>query len=79
MKGKGCDSCKGTGYKGRTGIHELLMMSDEIRDEILKKSPAHVIKNIAESQSMKSLTVDATAKIILGQTTVEEVIRVIYS
>ncbi len=79
MKGKGCDSCKGTGYKGRTGIHELLMMSDEIRDEILKKSPAHVIKNIAESQSMKSLTVDATAKIILGQTTVEEVMRVIYS
>jgi len=78
-RGRGCDTCKGSGFKGRSGIHELLFMTDEIRDEILKRNPAHVIRNLAVKAGMKTLQMDATAKILLGKTTVEEILRVIYA
>ncbi|MBL8066267.1 MAG: type II/IV secretion system protein [Chthonomonadaceae bacterium] len=78
-KGRGCDTCKGTGYKGRSGVHELLFMNDEIRDEILQRNPAHVIRSLAMKAGMKSLQMDAMAKILMGSTTVEEILRVIYA
>lgn len=79
FRGRGCDSCKGTGYKGRTGVHELLVMNDETRDKILEKSPSHVIRNIAIANGMKTLQADAVQKILMGATTVDEVLRVIYA
>jgi type IV pilus assembly protein PilB len=79
FKGKGCDACKNTGYRGRTGVHELLLMSDEIRDKVLEHSPSHILRNLAVSQGMRTLQVDAVAKILLGVTTVDEVLRVIYA
>lgn len=79
FKGKGCDHCKGSGYKGRTGIHELMLLSDEIRDEILKRGPAHVVRNLAVQVGMKTLQMDAVSKILMGVTSVDEVLRVIYS
>lgn len=79
VKGAGCDKCKGTGYKGRTGVHEIMAVTDDIRDEILKKSPSHILRRLAEQNNMKSLQDDAVAKILLGTTTVEEVLRVIYA
>ncbi|MCC7231284.1 MAG: type II/IV secretion system protein [Fimbriimonadaceae bacterium] len=79
FKGRGCDHCKGSGYKGRTGIHELLMMSDEIRDEILKRGPAHLIRNLAVQTGMKTLQMDAVSKILMGVTSVDEVLRVLYA
>jgi len=79
FKGKGCDHCKGSGYKGRTGIHELMVLSDEIRDEILKRGPAHVVRNLAVQVGMKTLQMDAVSKILMGVTSVDEVLRVIYS
>jgi len=79
FKGKGCDHCKGTGYKGRTGIHELMVLTDEIRDEILKRGPAHVIRNFAVQTGMKTLQMDAVSKILMGVTSVDEVLRVIYA
>jgi type IV pilus assembly protein PilB len=79
FKGKGCDHCKGTGYKGRTGIHELLIMTDEIRDEILKRGPAHIIRNLAVQSGMKTLQMDAVSKILMGVTSVDEVLRVLYA
>ena len=78
-RGKGCDTCKGTGFKGRSGVHELLFMTDEIRDEILHRNPAHIIRNLAVKAGMRTLQMDATEKILMGQTTVEEVVRVIYA
>ncbi len=78
-KGKGCDICKGSGHKGRTGVHELLVLSDEIRDSILHKSPAHILRNLAMENGMNTLQMDATAKILKGVTSVEEVLRVIYA
>jgi type IV pilus assembly protein PilB len=78
-RGAGCDYCRGTGYKGRTGVHELMEFTDEIRDLVLKKEPAHRLRMLAASQGMRSLKEDALVKVLRGTTTVEEVVRVIYS
>ena len=78
-RGAGCEKCKHTGYRGRTGIHELMEVNDEIRDEILKRSPSHILRNLAVKNNMRTLQMDAIAKTFLGVTTVEEVLRVIYA
>ncbi len=79
FRGKGCEHCKTTGYKGRTGVHELLVMTDEVRDLVLEKSPSHLIRNLAIQQGMKTLQMDAVQKILMGITSVDEVLRVIYA
>ncbi|HWP31252.1 MAG TPA: type II secretion system ATPase GspE [Fimbriimonadales bacterium] len=79
FRGAGCDHCLQTGYKGRTGIHELMIYTDEIRDRILKKEPAHVLRTLAVQNGMRTLPEDALQKILRGDTTVEEVVRVIYA
>lgn len=79
FKGKGCDKCKGTGYKGRTGVHELMSLTDDIRDKILERSPSHILRNLAVENGMKTLQMDAVAKILSGVTSVDEVLRVIYA
>jgi type IV pilus assembly protein PilB len=79
FKGAGCDNCKGTGYRGRTGVHELLVLSDEIRDKILNRAPSHEIRNLAIANGMKTLQMDAVQKILMGVTSVDEVLRVIYA
>ncbi len=78
-KGTGCDKCKGTGYKGRTGIHELMAVNDDLKDEILKRSPSHILRKLAEANGMRSLQDDAVQKILMGTTTVDEVLRVVYA
>jgi len=79
FRGVGCEHCKGTGYKGRSGVHELMVMSDDIRDEILKKSPSHILRKLAMENGMRTLQMDAVQKILMGSTTVDEVLRVIYA
>jgi len=79
FKAKGCEKCKGTGYKGRSGVHELLTMSDKMRDAILKGAAAHEVRHMAIENGMKTLQEDAVAKILNGVTDVDEIIRVIYS
>lgn len=79
FRGKGCDACKGTGYKGRTGVHELMIMSDEIRDEILKRGPSHIIRKLALANGMRTLQMDALQKILMGITTTDEALRVLYA
>lgn len=79
FRGAGCQKCKGTGYKGRTGVHELMMMSDEIRDKVLERSPSHILRNLAMKEGMRTLQVDAVSKILMGVTSVDEVLRVIYA
>ena len=78
-RGKGCDHCHGNGYKGRLGVYELMHVNDRIRDLVLQKSSAHLIREAAVETGMKSLRDDAIAKILLGQTTLEECLRVIYA
>jgi len=78
-RGRGCDYCRGTGYKGRVGVYELMIVNDRIRDLVLQKASAHVIREAAIEGGMKTLKDDAVAKILLGQTTLEECLRVIYA
>ncbi len=75
--GKGCEQCRYTGYKGRTGIYELLIINDEeLKQLILERVPAGVIKKKAQSLGMKTLKQDGWDKIQKGVTSVEEVLRV---
>lgn len=75
-EGKGCKSCKYTGYKGRTAIYEILVMSEPVRELVLKRASSDQIKKKGLSLGMRTLRQDGWEKIILGITTPAEVIRV---
>jgi len=75
-KGKGCPKCNGKGYKGRTAIHEIMLMNDEIRELVLKKASRETIKEVARKYGMVTLREDGMQKVLKGITTVEEVMRV---
>ena len=70
----GCPNCLETGYSGRTGIHEILMMNDAVRSEIMKGSDASTVKKVAQANGMKTLREDGAQKVLMGWTTVEEII-----
>jgi len=74
--GKGCDACNNTGYRGRTGIYEILMVNEEIKKLILQKMPSDMIKEKAVKMGMHTLREDGWNKILAGITTPEEVMRV---
>jgi type IV pilus assembly protein PilB len=78
-RAQGCDYCKNTGYKGRTGIHELLVINDAIRELILQHAAAYAIQKVAVEHGLRLLKEDALQKVLLGRTSIEEVVRVIYS
>jgi type II secretory ATPase GspE/PulE/Tfp pilus assembly ATPase PilB-like protein len=75
-RGAGCDDCRGTGYRGRTGIYEFMGMSEELRGLALRKTPGHEIRQKAVAAGMTTLRQDGWNKCCLGITTVEEVLRV---
>jgi type IV pilus assembly protein PilB len=75
-RGRGCPECRGTGYKGRTGIFELLVMNPEIRKMTIAKASSAEIKEVARKYGMRTLREDGWKKILLGITTPEEVFRV---
>jgi type II secretory ATPase GspE/PulE/Tfp pilus assembly ATPase PilB-like protein len=75
-KGRGCDRCAGTGYRGRLGIHEVLEANDEIRALISRRATAAEIKESAIKAGMITLKESALRKMLDGATTAEEVIRV---
>jgi type IV pilus assembly protein PilB len=78
-KGKGCATCNFTGMKGRVAIYEVMPISEEIRDGILKSAPTADLRSMAQSQGMKSLRQAGLLKVIEGTTTIEEVLRVTLS
>jgi type IV pilus assembly protein PilB len=78
-KGKGCATCNFTGMKGRVAIYEVMPITDEIRDGVLKNMPTAELRAIAQSQGMKSLRQAGLMKVIEGTTTIEEVLRVTLS
>ncbi len=75
MKGRGCDKCNNTGYKGRVGLIEVMIISDEIRELILSGGTAIDIKKKAAESGMISLRRSGLIKIKDGVTTIEEVVR----
>ena len=74
----GCDACNHTGYRGRTAIHELLDMSDPIREMIIERRPGSEIRRQAEKEGLKSLRESAVKKVFLGLTTLHEINRVTF-
>ena len=76
FRGEGCDKCRNTGYRGRLGIHELLVMSEEIKKTILENSDDASIKKQCLKESMVTLRRDGVNKILYGFTTVEEILSI---
>ncbi len=76
FKGAGCDACEGSGYRGRTGVFEILMIDAAMRDLIGERADSRRIRDTAARAGFKSMRDDALSKAVLGQTTLEEVIRV---
>jgi general secretion pathway protein E len=75
-RGVGCQACSQTGYRGRTGIFELMVLDDEIRRLIGAKADATAIKQAAVAKGMVTLKDEGAAKVLQGQTTLEEVMRI---
>jgi general secretion pathway protein E len=76
MRGKGCGDCRGTGYKGRRSIAEILTLNDEIRELIVDKQPIRRIKAAAAANGTRSLRMAALDLVRRGATTIEEIKRV---
>ncbi len=74
----GCDACNHTGYRGRTAIHELLDMSDAIREMIIERRPGSEIRRQAENEGLSSLRESAVKKVLNGNTTLYEINRVTF-
>ncbi len=76
FRGRGCNACENTGYKGRTGIFELMAVSEEIRQLIAERKGANVIRQAAIEKGMRPLREDGLEKVLMGITSLEEVSRV---
>ncbi|MBI3010896.1 MAG: type II/IV secretion system protein [Candidatus Omnitrophica bacterium] len=76
FRGKGCSTCRQSGYKGRIGIFELLPVTEAIKDLLVAKTPDHEIREAARKAGMRTLREDGFVKALAGVTTVEEVLRV---
>ncbi len=75
-RGRGCPACRGTGYRGRTGIYELLGFTDDWKDAVTRDTPVAKLRELAAASGMRTLKQDGWAKVQAGITTIEEVLRV---
>ena len=74
--GVGCDRCFQTGYRGRTGIYELLLIDEKTQEMIYQQQTAGAIKRAALDHGLQTLRMDGVRKVLGGQTTINEVLRV---
>ena len=74
--GEGCEKCFQTGYRGRTGIYEMMLISEEVQNLIYKRETAGTIKKVALEAGMQTLRMDGARKVLSGITTIAEVARV---
>ena len=74
-KGRGCDTCGGTGYKGRAGLYEVMALSPEIRRMILRGASTAEMQDQAVQEGMLTLRMDGMMKIKKGVTSLEEVVK----
>ena len=77
-KGKGCEACGGTGYRGRVGLYEVLLLDADIREAILRKASGDEINALALKQGMTPMLHDGVEKAAAGQTTIQEVLRILH-
>jgi len=76
VRGRGCTRCRGTGYRGRVGIFELFVLTDDTREAIVAAPSRQRVEALARAQGMRPLRADGWAKVRAGVTTIEEVLRV---
>lgn len=76
FRGRGCEACRHTGYRGRTGIYELLVIDDPVRNLIMQRANANMIKTNSVGRGMRSLLQAGAQKVLQGRTTPEEILRV---
>ncbi len=74
--GQGCEKCFQTGYRGRTGIYEVMLINEEIQNLIYKRETAGAIKKVALDAGMQTLRMDCARKVLAGITTISEVLRI---
>jgi general secretion pathway protein E len=75
-RGRGCEACARTGYRGRTGLYELLPMSESLSALVARNAPLARLRSAARGLGMRTLLDDGWAKVAAGATTMEEVLRV---
>jgi type II secretory ATPase GspE/PulE/Tfp pilus assembly ATPase PilB-like protein len=75
-KGAGCDECRGTGYRGRTGVYELLVMDNDLRLEVQKRRGSEELRAMAVQKGMRTLLDDGVRAARAGITSIEEILRV---
>lgn len=78
-RGRGCEVCRHTGYKGRIGFYELMKMNGEMADMVARRAPLTDLKAAAKANGMKELREDGLIKVLAQQTTPEEVMRVVFT
>jgi len=78
FRGQGCEECRFTGYRGRIGVFELLLMSDGIRELVVRRAPSSEIKALAVREGMQTLRDDGLEKVLSGVSTIDEILRVVY-
>jgi general secretion pathway protein E len=72
----GCDNCLQTGFKGRTGIFEFLRVTETIQSLLLRTSESNQIRQLAVQEGMRTLRQDGVRKVLAGETSIDEVLRV---
>jgi type IV pilus assembly protein PilB len=78
-RGRGCEVCRGKGFKGRLGVYELLTMNSEIAELVVRRAPLQDIRDAAKANGMAEMKEDGLAKILAGVTTPDEVMRVVFT
>jgi type IV pilus assembly protein PilB len=76
FKGKGCDRCRKTGYSGRLGIYEMLVMDDSMRDLVTRNPDVTMLRKLCRERGLVTLRTDGFGKVLKGLTTVDEILRV---
>jgi len=74
-RGRGCDHCNNTGYRGRMGIYEIMTLDDEMREMIMNHASSAVLREAARKRGMRTLRSTGILSIYEGMTTIEEVVR----
>jgi len=77
VRGIGCEQCRGRGFRGRTGLYEVLSMTEPLAEAVLRRAPVEELTDLAVAGGMRTLLADGIRKAVEGQTTVEEVMRVV--
>ena len=77
VRGTGCEQCRGRGFRGRTGLYEVLSMTEPLAEAVLRRAPVEELTELAVAGGMRTLLADGIRKAAEGQTTIEEVMRVV--